>query len=634
MTVSTAASRPSNKTIPTEMIVERDVMVTMRDYVRLATDIYRPAHAGSGVQLPVILERTPYDKTADSRGEIDSGAAQPLSRAEVAAYFVGHGYIVVYQDCRGRGASEGEFTKYLAEGNDGVDTIAWLRQQPWSNGLVGMMGLSYAAHTQLAPACFAPEGLQALIVDCGGFSSGYHSGMRQGGALELRQATWAFTQAIHSTLAAQDPLVAAALKAEDIGAWFHALPWKPGHSPLQWAPEYEAYLFEQWTSGVFGEFWKKNGIYARDSYPALATIAQLHLSGWYDTYAQTAIDNYVGVTAEGGAHADLVIGPWTHGDRALSYSGDVEFGPAATLDANLAENWRDFRLRYFDRHLKNEPAERTQPVRLFVMGGGTGDRDAAGRLQHGGNWISFDAWPPSQSSEQAWHLQADGTLSPTTPIAEAALSYRFDPTRPVPTIGGAFSSGKPLFYAGAFDQRESDRFFGSTQPGMPLAARADVLVFQTEVLAEDKVLIGPVAVELWISSDCPDTDFTAKLIDLYPPSSDDPRGFAMNLTDGIIRCRYRDSWEQPEFMRPGEYYKVRIELMPTANLFKAGHRIRLDISSSNFPKFDVNPNSGEPEGSARLPRIATNTVHLGERHASRLLVRTLPASALESQCGA
>ena len=624
------ATADANLAAGFEMIVESDVMIETRDGVLLATDIYRPARNGVALEqpFPAILERTAYGKTVTSRGEIDNGATSPMSRAEVARYFVERGYVVVYQDCRGRGASGGVFEKYLSEGEDGADTVAWLRAQPWCNGRIGMMGLSYSAHTQVATGCLAPEGLAALVVDCGGFSSGYHSGMRQGGALELRQATWAFTHSKASPVAVADPVVRAALDAEDIGAWFKALPWTPGHSPLKWVPEYEDYLFEQWSRGAFDDYWKKNGIYARDSYPELAGIAQIHLSGWYDTYVGTAVENYLGVHAQNNAETQLVIGPWTHGDRSRTYSGDVDFGDAAALDGNLAEHWRDFREQWFDRILKGGPE--TAPVgdanvRLFVMGGGPGDRNAAGRMRHGGEWMTFATWPPPASVPTSFYLHDKGELSASEPAAPATASYIFDPLNPVPTIGGSFSSGAPIFHAGAFDQRESEKVFGASRIGMPLAARSDVLVFETEPLEQDVVIAGPVTVELWISSDCVDTDFTAKLIDEHGPSADYPRGYAMNLTDGILRCRYRDSWEKPTLMQPGEIYPITIELLPTANRFMAGHRIRLDISSSNFPKFDVNPNSGEPESQARLRRPATNNVHMGAVHLSRLILQVLPA---------
>jgi putative CocE/NonD family hydrolase len=200
------------------------------------------------------------------------------------------------------------------------------------------------------------------------------------------------------------------------------------------------------------------------------------------------------------------------------------------------------------------------------------------------------------------------------------MAYRYDPRDPVPSIGGTITSGAPIMVGGAFDQRERADFFGSTEPYRPLAERDDVLVFQTEPLTADVEVTGPFVVKLWISSDCPDTDFTAKLVDVYPPNEDYPEGFAMNVTDGIIRCRYRESWENPSFMMPGEVYEVTIEAFPTSNLFAAGHRIRIDVSSSNYPHFDLNFNTGEPEGMATGSRVATNTVWMTPERPSHAIL--------------
>jgi len=230
------------------IVIERDLMVPARDGVPLATDVYRPHGPGP---FPVLLERTPYDKSASSRSERSASVARPRSRAEVAAYFVGYGYAVAYQDCRGRYHSGGSFTKYLSEAEDGYEALAWLRRHPWCNGRVGTFGLSYAAHTQAALGCLDPPGLAAQFLDCGGFSNAYRSGIRHGGAFDLKQATWAYRNALAD---ARDPEVKAALAAQDIGAWFRRLPWHKGDSPISAAPEYEDYLFEQWSHGVFDDY--------------------------------------------------------------------------------------------------------------------------------------------------------------------------------------------------------------------------------------------------------------------------------------------------------------------------------------------------------------------------------------------
>ena len=232
---------------PYDVSLTSDVMVRMRDGVRLATDIYRPTRDGRPLpgRFPVILERTPYGKTTPSRSEIDVRDPVAKSRAEVARFFVSRGYVVAYQDCRGRYKSEGEFVKYLSDGLDGYDTCAWIVAQPWCDGKIGTMGLSYAAHTQGALACTNPPGVAAMFLDSGGFANAYQDGVRQGGAFELKQVTWAYQAAFESPTVANDPVKVKALRAIDIKGWFARMPWKRGHSPMSPAPEYENYVYDQ-----------------------------------------------------------------------------------------------------------------------------------------------------------------------------------------------------------------------------------------------------------------------------------------------------------------------------------------------------------------------------------------------------
>ena len=615
------------------VIVHRDVMVTMRDGVRLATDVYRPAGTDgklTGGTLPVILERTPYGKVERSRSEIEVGMDGPRTRSEVATYFVRAGYVVIFQDCRGRYNSEGEFTKYLSEGPDGFDTMEWIVAQPWCNGQIGTMGLSYAAHTQAALACLNPPGLACMVMDSGGFASAYRCGIRHGGAFELKQATWAYRSAKESLAAKSDPKVLAALEAEDIHDWFRRMPWSEGNSPVRHVPEYEEYLLDQWRRGSFDEEWKTVGIYMEGHYDSFPEVPVVLMSSWYDVYVPSTLDNYAGLARLEGRPMHLLMGPWLHGNRNTTFAGDTSFGPNATIGGNVTPSWLEFRRHWFDRWLKGiTPASEEPRVRLFLMGGGSGRRTAEGLLDHGGNWISAADWPLPAARTESYYLHADGTLDTAAPIGEAGvLSYDFDPDNPVPTIGGALTSGAPIFEGGGFDQREEARFFGSTNIGHDLAERPDVLSFVTEPLAEDMAVIGPISVDLWVSSDAPDTDFTAKLVDVYPPSEDYPEGFALILSDGIFRCRYRNSWEKPELIGSTEPFRITIEPFATANLFKAGHRLRLDISSSNFPKFDVNPNSGEPEGYAAHKRVAHNSVFCTGTRASSLQLPVVPVCAL------
>ncbi len=621
-----------------EFVVARDVMVAMRDGVKLATDVYRPARNGMAEagKFPVILERTPHGKAQVSRSEIDTGMTASRPRPEVAAWFVRHGYVVVYQDCRGRYKSEGEFVKYLSDGEDGFDTVAWLLEQPWCNGKIATMGLSYAAHTQGSLACLNPPGLAAMVIDSGAFSNAYLSGIRSGGALEMKQVTWAFNQAKESPLAKADASVRAALDAEDLIEWFKAMPWKPGHSPVRWVPEYENYLFEQWTHGAFDEYWKQLGIYAEGYYKKFADVPQIHMSSWYDAYVRTAIDNYTALRKKKRGPVRLIMGgrgrTVTAARRFRATSISARRRRSTTISRSTGA--RSVSLRWFDHWVKGvaNGVDQEPAVRLFLMGGGK----AGAAISKGGSTMAGTGSRATtgrcrKRSSRIFYLHAaDGRLDRGKPAAKAVpRQYDYDPADPVPTMGGPLTSGAPVFNGGAFDQTEDPRFFGVRHPGLPLAARHDVLVFETAPLEEDLAVIGPIVVKLHVASNCVDTDFTAKLIDVHPPNSDYPRGFAMNLCDGILRCRYRKSWEKPTLMKPGKTYEITIEPFATCNLFKAGHRIRLDVSSSNFPRYDINSNTGEPEGRAQTRRVASNTVFVDRKRASHIVLPLVPLKSLK-----
>jgi len=603
----------------------QEFMVPCRDGVRLATDVHRPDGTGP---WPVILERTPYGKREVSRSERTAADPVPRNRAIIAGYFVAQGYAVVYQDCRGRWGSEGNFEKYLADGEDGFDCCAWIMAQPWCNGRIGTMGLSYAAHTQASLGCLDPPGLCVQILDSGGFSDAWQGGIRRGGAFELKQASWAYNQALLAPETQADPVRAAALKGEDIIAWFHRFPWKRGHSPLRHAPDYEDYLFEQWEHGARDAYWQRLGIFSRGWHDRYADVPSIHMSSWYDPYPRTATENYCGLRDSGRGTPSLILGPWTHGNRSQTAFGEVEFGPDATIDS-WAGDWRAFRLRVFDRWLKDiaNGVEEEPRVRVFVMGGGSGRKNAEGRLEHGGRWRSGSDWPLPGTRFAAFHLHGDGGLAEAAPAADGApLSWDADPANPVPTIGGAITSMEPVIAGGPMDQRERQGLFGCKPPYLPLASRRDVLVFRTPPLEHDVEIIGPISADLWIATDGPDTDITAKLIDEHPASADWPQGFAMNLSEGILRCRYRDDPAAPRPMEPGKPTRIAVELFPTANRFLAGHRIRLDIAASEFPHYDINPQTGEPEGAWRRMRVAVNTLFCEAARASRLVLPIAPGA--------
>jgi putative CocE/NonD family hydrolase len=583
--------------------------VPARDGTVLVADLYaaRPDPPAG----PVLLERTPYGRRLARQSDGALGPDDPPAPEVAAERFVAGGYLVVRQDCRGRGDSGGTFTKYLNEAEDGYDTVEWIAARDWCDGRVATMGVSYSAHAQAALASLGAPHLAAMFLDSGGFASAYEAGTRMGGAFELKQVTWAFHRARTSARVAADPVLRATLDSEDLRAWFTRMPWRRGATPLRFVPDYEDYLLEQWEHGIFDEYWRQPGIFARGFYDRFPDVPSQHISSWYDPYIRTATENFRELGRKKHSPAYLVLGPWTHGARSARHAGDVDFGPRAALDGNLDDDYVSMRLRWFDAHLAAS-GEPPPPVRYFLMGGGSGRRTPEGRLDHGGRWRTATAWPPETAREQVFHLHADGGLS-RTPASGAYLEYDYDPADPVPTLGGQVTSGEPVMSGGAFHQCPDERFFGAVPPFLPLESRPDVLVFQTPPLDHDVAVAGPVSVRLAVSSTAADTDFTVKLIDVHPPSADYPQGFAMNLTDGILRCRYRNSFAEPEPLVPGEVCDITVEAPDTANLFRAGHRIRLDVSSSNFPRFDVNTNTGAREVGDRRKVVATNRVHVDGR---------------------
>jgi len=588
-----------------DFVVLHDVMVPMRDGTRLATDVYRPAVDGAATadRLPVILSRSPYGKTR----ERDVALAELLVR---------NGYVVAIQDIRGRYASEGEFTKYSEyEPADGYDTIEWLAGQPYADGRVGMWGTSYAAHAQADAAKLAPPSLRAMLLNEGGMSDAWDHAVRHGGAFELgRELTWAFRQI---PLEIDDPVVRALFQREAINDWYSALPFRPGLSPLSIAPEYEAYFLDEYTISDYTDYWRKIPLNWRDHYEATSDAAMLHVGGWYDIFLRGTIENFVALHAMKKSPIELLVGPWTHSGNSRSYAGDVDFG----ADAAITDFQDEFQLRWFDRQFKNGREPAPKPVRIFVMGTGDGHRDDAGRLFHGGYWTESDNWPLPGVTATTFYFHGNGSLSADKPgEASPSTTYTFDPAHPVPTIGGNVSA---RVGDGAYDQRERADFPGSSPPYLPLRSRRDIVVFQTTPLEEDLVVVGPIEVVLYASSSAVDTDFTAKLLDVYPPSEHFPSGFDMNVSDALIRASYRDGRLERDLIEPGRVYRLLIRPFPTANVFKKGHRIRVDISSSNFPRFDVNPNTGEPLGRNRRMQKADNTIWHSARRASHIVLPVL-----------
>lgn len=318
------------------------------------------------------------------------------------------------------------------------------------------------------------------------------------------------------------------------------------------------------------------------------------------------------------------MGPWIHGGQGSSAHGQVSFGPDAAIPDPLAWRlvWYDHWLKGIDNAVGREPPFKTA-VRIFVMGTGDGRKNADGKLNHGGYWREEHEWPLARTRHTNYYLNASGGLTTKPPSGASSTSYQFDPRRPVPTIGGNISSGDGILLQGAWDQRGGEHVWNAKEP-IPLSARNDVLVFQSEPLPADLEITGEIVVRLWISSTAVDTDFTAKLIDVYAASEDFPSGFDMNLGDGILRTRFRESLVKEHLMQPGTIYPITIKLYPTSNVFRRGHRIRVDISSSNFPRFDVNPNTGEPLNDNRRVVTAVNTMHHDAEHPSHIVLPVIP----------
>jgi uncharacterized protein len=594
-----------------------DVMIVMRDGVKLAADIYRPTQNGQLIEgrFPVILLRTPYNK---------QGSAQ------IGSSFVPHGYVVVLQDVRGRYKSEGHWRPHFADPNDGFDTTQWIGSQPWCDGGIGTLGSSYAGATQHALAISNAPYVKAMIPRNAMSDYGRY-GVRHNGAFELRFFNWVFT--LGNAAGTPDALPAAKRAASDPAAvqalvevgsqvreYVRGLPLRPGTTPLRFAPDYESWLIEAMSHGDYDAFWKDSGASVIDHLAEYKDVPEYHTTGWYDSWAtQVANLNYAELRRTKKSLQRLIVGPWIHSSENLNYAGEAQFTEDAALDLTA------FQLRWFDHWLKgiDNGVEREPPVRIYVMGGGDAHKTPAGRIFVGGHWRAEQEWPLARTRYTPYYLRANGLLSPGTPSEDQSITYEFDPRNPVPTLGGNVSSQGELMFQGAADQRCRPDFWLCADT-KPLSARNDVLVFQTPPLADDIEVTGRLIVKLWASSKALDTDFTAKLVDVYPPNSDFPSGLDLNIADSIVRARYRNGFGKAELLKPDQPYEFTIEMYPTSLLFKRGHRIRLDISSSNFPRFDVNPNTGEPLNNNRRWQVATNTIYLDSKHPSEIILPVIP----------
>lgn len=554
---------------------ENDVPVPMRDGVRLSADIYFPAGDGP---WPVLIARTPYDNTIMQ----DHGH-----------YWAQHGYVYVAQDVRGRHDSEGEFVPWEHETEDGYDTIEWVGQQPWCDGNVGMSGGSYLGQVQWQAAMLQHPLLKTIVPRVMG-NNLWDSPHYQGGAFGLGvNAVWGW-MTMGRTMQRVDHF--------DWPAVFRTLPLRA----MDKLSGKRHPAFSTWLDNHdYSDYWSAT---APDENFDRYTIPILQICGWYDLYAGGMMRNFAGLREQAGselarANQRIVMGPWVHNQAGstptgTTNAGDREFGAAARVDIfGLEREWFDHWLRGIDNGVEKEA-----PIKLFVMGADV--------------WRDEQEWPLARTEWTPYYLHSggnantlhgDGTLSPVKPENEPADTYQYDPENPVPTMGGCNCCNPEIVPWGVYDQR-------------PVEVRPDVLVYTTEPLEHDVEVTGPIVVRLFAATDGLDTDFTAKLVDVFPD------GTAWNLCDGIIRGRYRNGRGPAQLLTPGEITEFEIDCWVTSNLFKAGHRIRLEISSSNFPRFDRNLNTGDPIADDASPRIALQQVFHTAAHPSHILLPIIPAA--------
>ena len=558
-----------------EVTVQRSVAATMRDGVILRADIYRPKSEG---KFPVLLVRTPYDKT----GEINFGL-------KAAA----RGYVVVAQDVRGRFESQGQWYPFKNESQDGYDTVEWAAALPYSNGKVGMFGGSYVGATQYLAAIAHPPHLAGICPNV--TASNYHEGWTyQGGALEQWfDESWS-TQLAANTMRRR---VESSGKAAE---WTAKLPLASYPVLESVSGEGVAQYFSDWLAHPdYDEYWKPISI--EEHYDQIQ-VPVFSLGAWYDIFLGGTLRNYELLKSKAGSDASrkgqrLLVYIGGHaGGAELRKIGAVDFGEKAPFDFDAAV------LRWYDYLLKGETngVEKEKPVRIFVMGKN--------------EWRDEDDWPVARAKKTSYYLHSggvangakgDGTLNVTAPSDEKADHFTYDPGNAVPTLGGPLCCGPLPTGIGPQDQSS-------------LESRNDVLNYSTPAFAKDTEVTGPVSLDLWVSSSAVDTDFTGKLVDLSPS------GFAQELTAGILRMRYRKSKEHQELMKPGEPQHVVVDLWATSNVFLAGHKLRLEVSSSNFPRFDRNMNTGEEQASATRMEKAANVVYHDAIHPSALILPVVP----------
>lgn len=564
--------------------VERGVSVKMRDGVILRGDIFRPDAEG---KFPVLLQRTPYRR--DTWGYDVDFAQRAAAR----------GYVVFLQDVRGRYTSDGEWYPFLHESEDGYDTIEWIAAQPYSDGRVGMFGGSYVGATQMLAAIAHPPHLAGIcpVVT----ASDYHNGWTyQGGAFEQWfDQSWTSGLA-HDTLAHQIERMPST--PEDVNVLpltaYPIFNRNPAGVIDVSASAIAPYFLDWLAHPSYDDYWRRWSI---EEHYADIRVPALHTAAWYDIFLGGSLRNYIGLKtraateeARNGQRLLVVIGGHAGDGRKI---GEIDFGPEAEKfnEGDVTLHWYDFLFK----GARNEFAT-GKAVKIFVMGID--------------QWRDEDDWPLSRAKSTKYFLHSqgrantargNGSLSTLAPGAEPSDEFVYDPAKPVPTVGGPLCCDGDHLAPGPRDQRAVEE-------------RDDVLVYSTSPLDHDLEVTGPVRLEFFAASSAVDTDFTARLLDVAPD------GTAINLTEGILRARYRDSQVTPALVVRGKAYLLSVDLWATSNVFRTGHRLRLELSSSNFPRFDRNLNTGEPAANSATWVKATNTILHDKTHPSALILTVVP----------
>ena len=534
----------------------------MRDGVVLRADVYRPRAKGP---VPAIVYRTPYDRSSPL---IPLAAVDPERAADA-------GFALVVQDVRGRHGSDGSFYTFMHDGRDGFDTIEWVAAQPWCDGAVGMAGRSYGGAAQWLTALEQPPHLRAIVPVVIG-TDFFHNWVYQGGAFQLGfNLFWAL-------------LMFSPGESRRPGLHYRHLPLL--ELPVLREIPQARFYFDWLEHSRYDDYWAQLAVAPKHG---LVRVPALNVGGWYDVFLGGTLANYAGMRRSGGseearAGQRLLVGPWAHGSTYGPYP-DHHFEAFAGNDAIDLD---ELQLGFFGAHLRgpNGPEDEA-PVRIFVMGEN--------------RWRDEEDWPLARARAEPWFLREGGALAPHGPGQEAPDEFVYDPSDPAPTVGGPTSLPAPMFRtnAGPLDQRAVE-------------ARADVLVYTSEPLREPLEVTGPLGVVLYAATTASDTDFVAKLSDVAPD------GFSRILAEGVLRARFRDGYEREATTVPGRPYEYRIDLVATSNVFGIGHRVRLAVTSSSFPRFDRNPNTGHAlgvDGPEQLRPAHQLVFHDAERPSAVLL---------------